>query len=160
MLITPLFFSLLKDWEGKKYFSMCLAIMVLERLLILECAVGTFYLTSNWFYHLLSALITFFFFTVTSKQQSRVRLHHAIYCANTMWQTTPCPTEPSRHSSEEKENTRQENLTLSLLMKLYMCDCFSLQTCIFDSHHLNNSYFPLAIKCYDKCTEKAISCCV
>lgn len=83
---------------------------------------------------------------VTSKQQSRVRLYHTIYCANTMWQTIPCPTKPGRQNSSRgtRENTSQENLILSGLMKFYMCNCFSLQTCIFDSHHINNSYFPLA----------------
>lgn len=74
-------------------------------------------------------------------------------------QQTPCPTEPGRHRGT-RENTSQENLILSVLMKFYMCNCFSLQTCIFDSHHLNNSYFPLAIKCYGKGTEKSISSCV
>lgn len=135
---------------------MCLAIMILKKLPVFESSIGTVYLIVNLFYHLLSALITFFtiHLYIEAAVKSGAALCHTL-C------TALCPTEPGRQTlAKEKENCRQENLTLSALMKFYMYNYFSLQTCIFDSHHLINSHFPLTIKCYGKCTEKSISSCL
>jgi len=50
---------------------------------------------------------------VTSKQQSRVRLYHAMYCAQTTWQTTPCPTEPGRQTPAK---THEKTLARKILL--------------------------------------------
>ena len=86
---------------------MYLAIMVLERLYVLFSLSLT---DSTTYYHYYS----FFFLLVTSKQQSIVMLHHAMYCANTMWQTTPYPTKQGGQNRAE----RQEKI---LTRKILLC---------------------------------------